>query len=259
MTHVRSLLSFHLHKLFPLLIASLHSDLPYPINSRFIQPSCCLTFFPFSLIRFTQIYITIWNKMLLLPFHWNIKAKETGVQYSYFLQKLTILCLSLGLVWWFKMLPLPFSSPDTVTIATQVFQSSGSVWSGTEVQFWKEWEGSPAWKVVSWWFLLPEGRKLLCDSHLVNLALQWATRTLRVGMFCATPKSTQRHNLYNIYYKIPSIYLLISWEQCFYLLCVYSQFNVTPCMAYSPVLRTVSTSSTLWGFVLVSHTKSGLL
>lgn len=114
------------------------------------------------------------------------------------------------------MLSLPFPSPDTVTIATQVFQSGRSMWRGTEVPFWKEWEGSLAWKVVSWWFLLPQGRKLLCDNHLANLALQWATRPLGVGIcFVQPPKC-------GCVCRVPSFYLLISWEQCISRVCVLS-------------------------------------
>lgn len=113
------------------------------------------------------------------------------------------------------MLSLPFPSPDTVTIATQVFQSDRSMWRGTEVPFWKEWEGSLAWKVVSWWFLLPQGRKLLCDNHLVNLALQWATRPLGVGIcFLCNPQS-----VCGFVCRGPSFYL-ISWEQCISRVCI---------------------------------------
>lgn len=56
--------------------------------------------------------------MLLLPFHCDFKAKETGVQYSYFPAKTnhTLSQSWAGLV--IKMLSLPFPSPDTVTIAT---------------------------------------------------------------------------------------------------------------------------------------------
>lgn len=131
------------------------------------------------------------------------------------------------------MLSLPFPSPDTVTIATLVFQTGKSVWRGTEVPFWKERGGVSSLRSCFLVVVLPQGRKQLCDNHLVNLALQWAARPLGVGISFVQPQNVCV--CVCMYYKYICILYNVAFLPRFVCVCIHSiGLSVTHCA----VLRT---------------------
>lgn len=151
-------------------------------------------------------------------FHCDIKANESNIVVFCKETNHTLSQSWAGLV--IKMLSLPFPSPDTVTIATRVFQSGRSVQRGTEVPFWKEWEGSAAWEVVSWWLFFPrEG-----SSFVIIILSTWHCSEQRDLLGC---RKIHTHKIYiNIYIQnhlfIFSSVENIAFRSCFVCVCVFT-------------------------------------
>ncbi len=101
------------------------------------------------------------------------------------------------------MLFLPFPSPDTVTIATQVFQSCRSVRRGTDgANFLEGVGGSEAWECCLWWLFFPMGRSSFCDNSSCQLALQLSSETsCGFGIcFVCNPKVQHQYKCICIWY-----------------------------------------------------------